>query len=178
MQKQWGCGGDDYLDAQRRVVEVPEDGGQDEARDHHRGQAHQEQLRGALDVLPRPQHQHRHLRPPRIRESAHRRRIRLTATLHRKGAFTRQQFRIQQHARHGRVRTVGGRRRLRFRLPRSAELDERLDALLRCVEFLYEVQGVFGAVLVSRNWPAELLEEQVEVQGPASEDFLSECEDD
>ena len=59
------------------MVEAPEDGGQNEAGDGDSGEAHPEELRGALDVLPRPPHQHQDLGPAWIRECAHRLRVRL-----------------------------------------------------------------------------------------------------
>lgn len=46
------------------------------------------------------------------------------------------------------------------------------------MKFLDEIQGVLGAVLVFWNWPAEFLEEMVEVGRLASVNFFSEGEDD
>ncbi|BAS92007.1 Os05g0120050, partial [Oryza sativa Japonica Group] len=62
------------LDSLGRVVEAPEDGGEDEPRHHDRAEPHHEQLRHAPRVGERPLHQHPHLHVPRVRVRRHRRR--------------------------------------------------------------------------------------------------------
>jgi hypothetical protein len=138
----------DYLHAERRVIEAPEDGGEDEARDGHGGQAHPEKLRRALDVLPRPPHQHQDLRPPRIRERAHCLRVRL-GTPH----LLQLRFVAALHCRlttvvcrrSGRsprvVRTfhLRGFRCLRFHFPLSAVFHQVLDPFLSC-RFMHNLQ--------------------------------------
>lgn len=47
-----------------------------------------------------------------------------------------------------------------------------------CVEFLYEIECMFGAVLIFRNRAAEFLEEEVELRGGAAVYFLAEGKDD
>ena len=125
------------------MVEAPEDGGQDEARDGDGGQAHPEELRRALDVLPRPLHQHQDLFPPRVRERAHRLRVRLVLRYHalhpRLGGL---RLRAPPRAtptryRHGCPAVAEllrrGRGRLHSHVPGPAVLHQVLDPfLLRC----------------------------------------------
>jgi hypothetical protein len=145
-----------YLHAEGRVVEAPEDGGEDEAGDGDGGQAHPEELRGALDVLPRPPHQHQDLRPPRVRERAHRLRVRLVLrhqVLHLRLRRLRLRAPPRPRARRGRPALGLLRHALpefRLRVPLSAVLHQVLDPFLSCDNFTPLLVKKLGIRQVSR----------------------------
>uniref|UniRef100_A0A804QRI3 Uncharacterized protein n=1 Tax=Zea mays TaxID=4577 RepID=A0A804QRI3_MAIZE len=160
------------LHALGRVVEAPEDGGQDEAGDHDGAEAHDEELRHAARVGEGALDEHPHLGPRRVGERWHRRRGDRAPGHQLPAGHALGDGELQRHELAAAIVVVvvvvvkGGSGTAAV-LPLDVEVGERGGAVGAALVLADGVERELGRVLVVRDGRAEVGEEGLEPRGRA-----------